>query len=381
MHRQPIWWHLLDVTLVSQVEQVFHVVRIGRKVAGAPVRSLNLKEHQLQQSMFFTDRPIETLTPEAVRWGPTRPEDLAQPPYTVTKPKLEGKTAGFFVRDARGHQYLFKLDPPEAPELLTGAEVVTSKLLSALGYHVPSYEIVRAHRRDFRPDPAAAGRARALSAEALQTLLTQHERGGEIRLAASKLLDGEILGPMRFKQFRDCTEIRGLRLAYAWVNNTDSKDHNTLMVWDGTRAVGYLIDFGTSFGADAGTGGPKNPCAGWTYAVDLPLAVRELTSLGRYRSGCDLTETPVNAQVGRFSPRFNPAGWRPYAPNLAFAEMNDDDADWLARRLARLSRAQIDAAVSAGQYASQKDRTYLLETLEARRAAILARYLEEEEEP
>src|SRR3989338_1122387 len=131
VHGQPIGWHLFDVTIVSQLNQAFNVVRVGRKWAGVPVPALNMAEGQVGDSAFFTNRDPATMSPEQVRWGPTRPEDLGVAPFVITKPKTEGKTPGMFVTDARGVRYLLKLDPVDAHELLSGAEVVTSKLLYA----------------------------------------------------------------------------------------------------------------------------------------------------------------------------------------------------------------------------------------------------------
>lgn len=383
VHRQPVGWHLFDVTVTQQIAQTFHLMRVGRRLLGLPVRSLNLDDDHVGDTTFFTDRDPETLSPEAVRWGPTRPDDVAQPPLTVTKPKTEGKTPGFFVTDARGVRYLLKLDPADAPELLSGAEVVTSKLLHALGYHVPSYEIAYLSLDDLRmaPDvmvPDAAGRPQPFTDAQLHTLLQDRLRDGTLRVAVSKILDGEVLGPARFKRFRDCTDVRALKLAYAWVNNIDSKDHNSLLVWDGAKTVGYLFDFGTSLGADAGSGGPKNPCAGWTYMVDLKEAALETATLGLHRAACDAQAKPVDRSVGLFSPRLDPVKWKPYAPNLAFEEIDEQDARWIANRMNRLSRAQIDAAVLAGQYSNPADAAYVVDTLEQRRQVIVDRYLEEE---
>ena len=377
VRKQPIWWHLFDVTVLSQIEQGLRLVRAGRKLFGVPTRSLNLQDGTVQRSVFFTDRPIEALSPEAVRWGPTRPEDVAQPPFTVTKLKGEGKTAGFFVNDSRGVRYLFKLDPIEAPQLLTGAEVVASKLLYALGYHVPSYEIVRMSPSELAIGPEVVVREsrRPFTQEDLEALLARRLSDGVLRVVASKILEGEILGPASFKQFRDCTELRALKVGYGWLNNIDAKDHNTLLVWDGAKTVGYLIDFGTALGADAGRrGGAKSPCAGWTHVIDLKVFYLELLTLGLYRSGCDPHELPMNPRVGLFSKRMEPFAWKPYAPNIAFEEMNDEDAVWLTRRIARLSTPQIEAAVSSGQYNDPADATYLVHILEERRAAILRRY-------
>ena len=380
--RQPIGWHLFDVTVVSQIKRAFQVVRIGRKLFGVPVRSLNLQNGEVTASAFLTGHDPAHLSPEEVRWGPTRPEDLARPPFTISKPKTEGKTPGFFVTDARGARYLLKLDPANAPELLSGAEVVTSKLLYALGYRVPSYEILQFDSKDLRIAPGvvakeAHGRSHPFTSEELQALLEPRLRDGRVRVAASKILDGDILGPAPFKRFRDCAEIRALKVAYAWVNDIDTKDHNSLLVWDGKETVGYLIDFGTSLGADAGLAAPKRPCEGWQYVVDFKELSLELLTLGAHRSACDPKERPVDSQVGLFSRRVDPDRWKPYAPNLAFAEINRDDTRWIARRLARLSRAQIEAAVSAGQYSNPEDAAYLTETLDQRRLAIVDHYLVE----
>lgn len=369
VRKQPVWWHLFDVTVLEPLEQPFRVVRPIRKLAGVPVRALNLREGEVPDTAFFTNRDPAGLSPDAVRWGPTQPGDLVQPPVTITKAKTEGKTPGFFGTDAKGDRYLFKLDPVEAPELLSGAEIVTSKLLYALGYHVPSYEVTWVSPEELSGTPAE-----------LQAQLEGRVEDGRVRMAASKLLDGEILGPARFKRFRDCADVRALRLSYAWVNNTDTKDHNSLLVWDGRRTVGYLIDFGTSLGAEAGIGGPKHPCAGWQNIVDMGELGLELVTLGQHHPPCDYASPDVSPEIGRFSPRFDPERWKPYAPNLAFKEMNADDAEWMARRLARFSMAQLEAAVSAGRYSDPENAAYLVQTLDTRRRAILERYLDEEDD-
>lgn len=378
IRKQPIWWHLFDVTVMSQIEQGFHLVRAGRKLFRVPVRSINLKAGKVTDSIFFTDRPIEALSQEDVRWGPTPVGDLPEPPYTITKLKMEGKTAGFYATDGRGVRYLVKLDPAEAPELLSGAEVVASKLLYALGYHVPSYEVAWMAPEDILIAPDAkitdSGGKPIDPETAREALLENRVKNGKMRVAVSRILEGEILGPMRFKRFKDCVEIRGLKLAYAWLNNIDSKDHNSLLVWDGTQTVGYLIDFGTALGADAGRGGPKNPCAGWTHIVDLKVFSMELLTLGLYQSGCDRKELPINPRVGLFSKRLEPLGWKPYAPNLAFEEMNNEDGQWIAERIARLSDEQLSAAVEAGQYSDPRDAETLVEILKARRRPILEAY-------
>ena len=377
--RQPVWWHLFDMTVLDPIEQPFRLIRPARKLFGVPVRATNLWNGEVADSAFFTNRDPATLSTDEVRVGPTRAEDISQPPFLIIKAKTEGKTPGFFVTDARGVRYLFKLDPIESPELLSGAEAVTSKLLYALGYHVPSYEVVFVRPEDLRLSPGVMGRGPhgrpyAFGEPELAGALSPRIRDGTVRVVASKILEGEILGPARFKRFRDCAEIRALKVAYAWVNNIDAKDHNSLLVWDGTKTVGYLIDFGTSLGADAGLAGPKSPCAGWLNIVDLGEASFKVLTLGLHHPACDVPVRPVSPAVGFFAAEVDPDAWKPYAPNRAFKEMNKDDTRWMARRMARLSRAQIEAAVSAGRYRDPADAAYLVEMLERRRNAIIQRY-------
>ncbi|MBI4597785.1 MAG: hypothetical protein HY737_05225 [Candidatus Omnitrophica bacterium] len=377
--KQPVWWHVLDVAVLEPLEFPLRLGRPLRAWAGSPVRALNLSSGRVADSAFFTNRDIASTPPEQIRWGPSTPEDVPRPPVTITKSKMEGKTAGFFVTDANGQRFLLKLDPVAAPELLSGAEVVTSKLLHALGYHVPSYEIARLSWDDVRIAPGAAwkgplGLEQPFTESHLHQLLDERLSQGTFRASASKILEGTVLGPARFKRFRDCAEIRALRLAFAWVNNIDTKDQQTLLVWDGTKTVGYLLDFGTSLGADAGRGGPKHPCAGWTSVVDLRQAVVKLLTFGMRHPTCDATREPFSAAIGLFSPQADPQRWKPYVPNIAFEAMTEDDADWMARRMSQLSDARIAAAVSAGQYSHPADAAYLTQTLIQRRDAIVRRY-------
>ena len=357
--KQPISWHVLNVTL-RHLLSVSHLLPLGS--TGDRVDGV------VADSAFFTNRSVGTLSPEAVRNGPTPSSQRPLPPFTVTRLKDEGKTAGFFVTDAAGARFLFKLDLVDQPELVTGAEVVTSKLLHALGYYVPSYEIVTFHPQEVTVSPTAH-----VEAEDLQELLAPRLRQGQVRASASRIVDGQILGPFQFQRFRSCACLRALKLAYAWVNNTDAKDHNTLMVWTGDRAIGYLIDFGSAFGADADHG-PKGPCQGWLYDVDLANWTVEALTLGLARNGCDHREQPWSSAVGLFSPRCDPRRWKPYVPNLAFDAMSLADAQWMATRLAALSHAQLEAAVAAGHYGRSEDARRILEVLEARRAAILQVY-------
>jgi len=370
LQTHSIAWHLFTASAVTPVVDCLNVPRVLKRLAGRPVASCDLRDGAVPETTFFTNRPIAQLSPEMVRWGPTDPAQRPHPPFTVTRLKGEGKEAGCFVTDARGHRFLLKFDVPGYAELSTGAEVVASKLVYALGYWVPSYEIVEVRAEELQFAPSVSDEAHALLRQALRV---RAQADGRVQACASRFLDGKILGPFRFDAYRDCAELRALRLAYAWLNNTDTKDQNTLMVQTDHGLIGYLIDFGSALGANA-EHGTKGPCEGWRYDVDLPGWMWRALTLGIARPRCDATRAPHSPAIGLFSSDFDPTQWRPYAPNIAFREMTRADAAWMAHRLAQLSRVQIEAAVSAGQYHDHEDARYLVNTLEARRHAILVAY-------
>ena len=356
---------LVQVTLLHYLQQL-NPLRPVQRMTGLGTQAVNAGEEALESS-FFVEVDVPKLSPDQVRQGPTDPAETAQPPFVVTKLKREGKTSGFFATDANGDRFLFKLDPPGFPELLTGAEVAAGKLLHALGYHVPSYEIVTAPVETFSLGPHLA-----LTPPQFHALIADRVSQGRLRVSASRLLEGQIIGSINFSRYRCCRELRALKLAYAWLNHTDAKDENSLLVRQQGQTLGYLIDFGTSLGADAARG-PKRPCQGWLYDVDVADGLLEALTLGRHRPACD-TQGVFSPAVGRFTPNVDPRRWKPYTPNLAFDAMTDEDAAWMTDRLAQLTREQVAAAVAAARYSRPEDAAWILEVLEARRRAIVAAY-------
>ena len=81
--------------------------------------------------------------------------------------------------------------------------------------------------------------------------------------------------------------------------------------------------------------------------MDVPEASLKLLTLGTHRPQCDSSQYAASPSLGFLAPQVDPQRWKPYAPNLAFEEMTEDDAEWMAGRMSRLSQAQIEAAVAA----------------------------------
>ena len=221
----------------------------------------------------------------------------------------------------------------------------------------------------FQPD----GQARpAVQPRLLQALLAPRtDAEGRVRLALVRWPEARAeVGCFSFKRYQQYAALRALRLAQAWVHNTEAGELHTLMTWDGQVARGYLVDLDSSLGGSARRLGPKDPMDGWWLTRLWSLA-----TFGVSHQPFDPHEPPVSPAVGLLSASFDPPRWRSDEPNIAFDQMTDDDARWIAGRIAAVSRAQLAAAVAAGEYARSEDAEAVVRFLERRQAAIRQRYL------
>lgn len=289
---------------------------------------------------FYTPRTAEQLTPEGVARGPCI--DPPVPPYTIRKAKTGGSGIGFVGTDATGRKFLFKCDAPAYPELGTTAELVGSRILWALGYNVPAVHLVM-----------IAG--------------TGDERFDGRRATAAEFIDAH--GHFRFDWFRYRREVRALRAACAWINDVDRGGRNNLVAVEDGHAVYCLIDFNSCLGSWQGR--PREPWRGYQAEGDPAWMLLRLFSLGVLRPEPNPPDPVVSPAVGRFPADFSPAAWTPQAPNTAFDRMTPADLRWIAERIRRLDRPHIEAIVAAAQLSDRADAEYLVETLLARRAAVL----------
>ena len=305
-----------------------------------------LPDGSVPDSSFYTNRDISHLTPEDIYLGGTT-QPGPTPPFTITAVKTTGAAAGFFGNDATGAKFLFKLDLPGWPELTTGAEVVASRLLWALGYNVPEMYVVTIEG-------------------------TGDARFDGKRAMVSRFLPGEIVGPFKYFGVSERREVRALKLAQGWINNVDCTDFNTLITWHAEEGVAryWLLDFSSALGAS--DRGPKRPRQGWEYTWDVFEQISDLFTLGLDREPYDRDAQPFSPAVGLFDDNYDPWRWKPLMPNMAFWEMTGSDARWLAEKIAAFTPEQLGAAVAAGQYSRAADRDYLLQTL-LRRQAIICR--------
>ena len=173
--------------------------------------------------------------------------------------------------------------------MTTGTEVAVTKLMWALGYHVPENHIAYVRREQLRRRRHArrsrrrAARKRPMRRGDIDALLAgvDREADGSFRVVASKALAGKPVGRIRFFGTRpddpndivpheDRRELRGYGVFAAWLNHVDAKAINsldTLVTENGRSFVRHhLIDFGSTLGS--GGVAPADYWAGTQYLLE-----------------------------------------------------------------------------------------------------------------
>jgi hypothetical protein len=349
---------------------------------------------EVANSSWFTNRNhVKAVSVDEIRRGP---EDHLRPkaPWTIKSPKEEGVNPGFQIKDADGKRWVVKFDPPGYPQIGSGADVVSSRLLLAAGFNLPHDVALTFRREDLVIDEdLVQGKdgEKPFTDDDLDRLMARGHRGddGEYYALASLFLSGEPLGPFSLRKRRSDDpndwythsrrrELRGLYVIASWLNHWDTKEQQSLDMFEEREdSLGYvkhyLLDVGATLGAAAE--GPKPLKHGFENQADFAWIGKRLITLGfitePWRKAKQ--ETGIRS-VGHFSSvEFDPKAFKPTIPNPAFKELSDNDAYWGAKIVASFSNAQIQAAIDAAGYEDPRAREYLLKTLIERRDKI-ARY-------
>lgn len=374
--------------------------RLYRSLFARKVRAQNINRFdEVPDSNFFENRHgrKRLSTSELERgYRETDGPDVSGA-LTITRGKFEGLTPGFFVRDSRGDEYLFKFDPFDYPEVVTGAEVVGSRFYHAVGYHVPQYTVVTFAPEQLVPAPDATivddtGFRKPLTPERLENhlLFLPMDPQGHYRVCASKILAGENKGFMSFlgrrKEDPDDPvdhehrrELRALYVFSSWLNNFDIRESNTLdmlVTEDGRQFLKhYLIDFNCSLGANAG--GPKPPMRSYEHILDYGETFKAFLTLGWrekpwQRKWREIGESvPYDSAIGYFDNRyFDPSKFKSQLPHYVFKNITRADGFWAAKIINQFSDEDIRSMVKAGMYSRREDEKIIAETLIERRDII-----------
>ena len=352
---------------------------------------------EVPDSSWFTNRHgVERMSVEALVRGPNSGDgpDLSGP-WTIFRSKSQGLTPGFEITDASSDRYIIKFDPLDIPELASAAEIVSTKLFYAIGYHAPENYIVLVDPAQFVIEPGTTledefGDEVGLTRRRFDRLLNRVGRtNGLLRVTASKYLAGLPLGPFRYYGTRSDDpndviphehrrELRGLRVFAAWLNHDDTRAHNTQDAWvddEGQRYIRhYLLDFGSTLGS--GSIEAQLPNLGYQYWLDPALVKRNIAGFGFRVPPYRKVKFPDVPSVGRYEAEaYDPHGWRNDYPNPAFERMTGRDAFWAAKIVARFTPEEIAAVVATGQYSDPAAGAYLVETIVARQHKTARYYL------
>jgi hypothetical protein len=347
---------------------------------------------EVPDSSWFTNRiGSRILSPEAIQRGPDRAAGPPRGPWTIIAGKSNGVTPGLQLKDSTGQRYFVKFDPPANPEMASGAEVISTKILYAVGYNVPENYIATLRREDVIIGDGATfkgpdGRKQPLTPHDVDRLLQQAARrpDGSYRILASRALDGVPVGPFKYEGTRvddpndivpheHRRELRGLRVFAAWLNHVDTKAENSLdtLIAVGPRTIvrHHLLDFGSTLGS-AGVE-PMGWRDGHEYAFDKRETILALATLGLYVPPWRRIRYPDLPSVGRIDgDQFRPEQWKPTLPNPAFHNARSDDTFWAARRVMAFTDEAIASIVQTAQLSDPRAVAYLVKVLIQRRDAI-----------
>ncbi|MCB9789219.1 MAG: hypothetical protein H6744_21290 [Deltaproteobacteria bacterium] len=384
-----------DQILFRPIARFFAVDPAGEAV------NVNALDEVPDSSWYENRLGARELSPDDVGRGAcTEPPLDPGQPWSVVGAKPNGANPGFIIEGNDGKRYLLKFDSLTQPQRATAADVIGSRLYWAAGFNAPCNRVVYFDARTLvigegATAEDASGREVPLTQRHIDTVLSLAgtEPDGRYRAAASLYLPGKPLGPFRYEDTRrddpndvvehdDRRELRGAKLMAAWLNHFDAREQNTLDIWittEGDRGYvrHYYLDFGDTLGSMWGIDWMSQRL-GHSHYLDFNWIARDFFTFGTQRRPWELRRLPPERGTvfGYFdAEHFDPAAWKPGYPNPAFLRMSERDGAWMARKLARLTRDDIAAAVREGRLSEPSWEAWLIDTLEQRRLRILTRYL------
>src|SRR5262249_21126530 len=134
------WEFFFESQFFEQSRQLSDPARLARRATGRPKRAANINDlDEVPNSSWYTNRHhLRRMTLEELIQGPDHAGSA--PDFTqavITKAKTAGVSPGLQLKDRKGDVYLIKFDQADYPELQSGAEVTSTKILYAAGYNVP----------------------------------------------------------------------------------------------------------------------------------------------------------------------------------------------------------------------------------------------------
>ncbi len=328
------------------------------------------------------------MTEAELRRGPNKtPGPSMRAPWRVVRVVRREGLPRAVVTDATDRRFNLLFDAPAHPEMATGAAMISSRLLYALGYNVPHHwlQSIRADRLVASPDTGVTetdvdsllARAHQPPDSTYRVLVTRipgvERRLGPFSFHGTRPDDGNDVFPHEARR-----ELRGLKVIAAWINHANIDRRHTLDVGvreEGRRFVRhYLADLHLTLGSGGATPNPR--WVGHEHVLELGQVFKRMGTLGLSGGEWADKSFPEWPAVGRFgADRFEPTEWRPKWPNPAFRRCDPADAFWAAKQVRHFSEFDLEAIVATADYSSSQVADYMLRTLMQRRDSIAQAYL------
>jgi hypothetical protein len=324
--------------------------------------------------------------------APVTAVDRPQLPLTILADPTQAVRGGFAVRDARGVRWEIVRDPPDRPQMRTGAIMVATPLLRALGWLVPHAVLLDTIPQDFTEPVRAVG----LLVEGPPSSNDHHRvvavrwppfagsgKSGEARLVAdvgdTPVSDRRLDDWNDLVAHRDRRTLRALKVPAAWLGIKRLAPDNLRDVWvqepERTPPRGllhhYITGLELSLGADAVI---RETDPNRSKEIDANTT-RRLVTLGLWPAG-ELPPTQLEVPaLGELGSRVDPLTYGASPPFEPFDRCSPADGYWAAVRLAALPPDLVTRALASAAFTDPRARATLQARLAARRREVITRWL------
>jgi hypothetical protein len=320
-------------------------------------------------------------------------------PWHVLLLKNDDVRPTIVFRDENNRVYRLRFDSRGAPELATGAEMISSRFFHALGYHVPETYLAMVDRERLVVETNAtevtsnAG-VRPLLSRQIDRLLAGVERRTDGRYRATVLKVPteaiSLVGPYQLFGTRSDDpndivphehrrDLRGLYVFAAWLNHTHMDALHTFDIvaqreGEPPYIRHYLLDFMATLGS--GLSGQKAVWEGHDPVYGQKTTLQNIAGFGLYTPAWMRASYPDLPAVGRLeSETFEPGTWTPLYDLAPFANRLPDDTFWAARQVMAFTDDDIRAIVQVAQYSNPAVDRWIADCLIDRRNRIGRVYL------
>jgi hypothetical protein len=365
-----------------------------------PSGGVNTLGEVLDGPWFVNRHATRRLSREAlVRGSRTAGAPSPEGAWQVLAVKPYGFRPGMLIGDGR-QRYLLLFDDPGSPEVSTAAQVVSSHILHAIGYHVPECHIVTFPRERLVVAEGAeilssAGNKRPLTEADIDGFLKQvariaTNRYRAVAIHASPPDATRILGPYQVFSTRSDDpndvvphehrrDLRGLFVIASWINLAAARAISTmdLLIDDGVvppHIQHYILELWSSLGGSE-LKGPRRAWDGNDPMFDANAALRNVVGFGVWSPAWMRARYPRLRGVGQFeSDTFDPPRWAAIERLAPFENRLPDDEYWGAKQVMAFTDDDIRALVSTGEYSDPAAAEWIARTLSARRDKIGRHY-------